>query len=88
MRMFELIGPLSQIDQSVVDYIDADGMTKYILDTLAVPASTVRGVQEVEEIRGQREQAAQQEQEMAQMAQAAQAMGQAAPALKAIGDAQ
>lgn len=88
MRMFELIGPLAQIDQSVLDYIDADGMTKYILDTLSVPATTVRGADQVEEIRGQREEQAAQQQQMAEMSQTAQAMGQAAPALKAIGDAQ
>jgi len=88
MRMFELIGPLSQIDQSVLDYIDADGMTKYILDTLAVPATTVRGAEEVDGIRSQRQQQAEQQQQMEQMAQTAQAMGQAAPALKAIGENQ
>lgn len=86
LQLIELFGPLAQFDQSVFDYVDVDGLAKYLLKTLSVPATTVRGDSEVEELRFQRAQ--QQEQMMqAQMEmQEMQAAGQAAPALRAISE--
>lgn len=86
LRMIELLMPLSQIDPSAMDYIDTDGMAKYLLKMLSIPATTVRGNEEVAEIRAQRqeaEQAAQAEQQAAQFMESA---GQAAPAVRAIQD--
>jgi hypothetical protein len=83
LRMIELFMPLSQIDPSSMDYIDIDGMSKYLLRTLAVPATTIRGEQEVAEIRQQRQAQQQQAMENEQAAQLLQSAGQAAPALRA-----
>jgi len=83
LRMIELFMPLSQIDPSSMDYIDIDGMSKYLLRTLAVPATTIRGEQEVAEIRQQRQAQQQQAMENQQAAQLLQSAGQAAPALRA-----
>lgn len=82
MRLFELMGPLAQIDQSVIDYIDADGLAKYLMNTLSVPATTIRGEEEVSEIRENRAQQMQAEQARQQDMQTAEAMGAAAPMMK------
>ena len=84
LRMIELFMPLSQIDQSAMDYIDIDGMAKYLLKVLGVPATTIRGADQVQQMRMEREeamQAAQQTQETMQMMEAA---GAAAPAYRAL----
>lgn len=85
LRMLELFGPLAQIDQSAIDYVDIDGMAKYLLKTLAVPATTVRGEEQVAEIREQRAAQQQQMQEMQEAQMAAEAAGAAAPMVKAVG---
>ena len=85
LRMLELFGPLSQIDQSAIDYIDVDGMAKYLLKTLSVPATTIRGESQVEEIRAQRAEQQQAMAEQQEVAQYAEAAGSAAPMVKAVG---
>lgn len=84
LRMLELFTPLSQIDPSAMDYIDIDGMSKYLLKVLAVPATTIRGSEQVEQIRQQRAAQQQQMMEQQQAIQTAEAAGAAAPALKAM----
>jgi hypothetical protein len=84
MRLFEMLGPLAQIDQSVVDYIDVDGMAKYLMNTLSVPATTVRGQEEVAVRRQQRAEQAAAEKQRTDQLEAAEAAGNAAPALRAI----
>ena len=84
MQLFQFLQPLLQIDPSVVDYLDLDGLAQHIIKVTNVQASVVRGAGQVNELRQQR---AQQEQEMAAMQQAqmaAQAAGEAAPALRAV----
>ena len=84
MRLFELIGPMGQLDPGVFDYMDTDGMVKYLIKVLGVPASVVRGEDEVFEKRTERAEQQAQQQEMAQMMQMAEAAGNAAPAVKAV----
>tara|TARA_R100000654_G_scaffold54678_2_gene80874 strand:+ start:113 stop:1711 length:1599 start_codon:yes stop_codon:yes gene_type:complete len=84
LRMLELFGPLAQLDQSALDYIDVDGLAKYLLKTLSIPATTVRGDMEVQEMRSRRQEqqiAASQQQELMQLAEAA---GNAAPMVRAV----
>jgi hypothetical protein len=66
-----------------MDYIDIDGMSKYLLRMLAVPATTIRGEDEVNAIREQRQAQQQQAMENQQAQQFMEAAGQAAPALRA-----
>jgi len=84
LQLLELLSPLAQLDQSVIDYVDADGMAKYLMQTLSVPATTVRGETEVAQRREERKQMEQQMMEQQQMMAEAQAMGQAAPGMKLI----
>ena len=84
MRMFEMLMPLAQVDQSVLDYMDTDGMVKHLIRVLGVPATTVRGDQEVYQKRVERQQQQAEAQEMAQTTQAAEAAGAAAPMVKAL----
>ena len=88
MRLFELIGPMGQLDPGVFDYMDTDGMVKYLIKVLGVPASVVRGEDEVYQVRTERSQQQAQQQQMAEMAQMAEAAGNAAPALNAVDDLQ
>ena len=85
LRMLELFGPLAQLDQSALDYIDVDGMSKYLLKTLSVPATTIRGESEVESIREERRAQQQQMQEQQEAQALARAAGDAAPFIKAAG---
>lgn len=82
LQLLEMLAPLTQLDQGVLDYIDADGMAKYLMDVLSVPATTVRGEIEVAERREQRRVQEQQMMQQQEMMMQAQAAGQAAPALK------
>ena len=84
MQLFQFLAPLMQIDPSVVDYIDLDGLASHIIKVTNVPATVVRGQNEVAQLRAQRQQQMQQQQQMEQQAMAAQAAGNAAPALRAI----
>jgi hypothetical protein len=83
LRMIELFSPLSQIDPAAMDYIDIDGMSKYLLRMLSVPATTIRGDDEVAAIREQRQQQQAEAMQNQQTMQFMEAAGQAAPALRA-----
>ena len=84
LRMIELFMPLSQIDQSAMDYIDIDGMAKYLLKVLGVPATTVRGADQVSQIREDRQQAEEAAATDQQTLQYLEAAGAAAPAYRAL----
>jgi len=86
MQLFQFLAPLMQIDPSVVDYIDLDGLASHIIKVTNVPATVVRGQNEVAQLRAQRQQQMQQQQQMEQQAMAAEAAGSAAPALRAVED--
>ena len=45
-----------QVDPNVVDFLDVDGLAKHIIKTTGVPASVVRGAEEVAAIREQKQQ--------------------------------
>ena len=83
MRLFELLGPVAQIDRGIMDYVDSDGLTKHMIRALSVPASAVRGDEEVVAIRQQRQARQEEQRQLAQAQQVAEAAGSAAPALKA-----
>ena len=87
MQLFQFLAPLMQIDPSVVDYIDLDGLASHIIKVTNVPATVVRGQNEVAQLRAQRQQQMQQQQQMEQQAMAAESAGNAAPALRAVEDA-
>jgi hypothetical protein len=85
LRMIELFTPLSQIDPSSMDYIDIDGMSKYLLKTLSVPATTIRGDEEVAQLREQRAEQPRQQMQSQETMHFMEAAGPAAPALEAAG---
>tara|TARA_R110000737_G_scaffold177458_1_gene202128 strand:- start:1339 stop:2958 length:1620 start_codon:yes stop_codon:yes gene_type:complete len=84
LRLLELMTPLVNVDRSIIDYIDTDGLTKHMVKALSVPATAVRGDEEVSQIRQRRAAEQKQQAEMMQAQQAAEAAGNAAPALRAI----
>jgi len=84
LRMLELFGPLAQLDQQVLDYIDVDGMAKYLLKTLSIPATTIRGDGEVAQMRSMRQEQQAQAAEQQQIMQLAEAAGNAAPMVRAV----
>ena len=69
---------------NLLDFIDTDGMTKEMIKILSIPASVVRGDEEIAELREQRQAAQQQQAEQQQMMQTAEAAGNAAPMVKAV----
>jgi hypothetical protein len=84
MQLFGFLQPLMQIDPSVIDYLDIDGLSEHIIKVTNVPATVVRGKSEVEELRQQRASQQQQQAEMQQTMQLSEAAGNAAPALRAV----
>ena len=85
LRMFEILNPLAQIEPGIFDYVDMDGLVKFVARTVGVPASVLRSETDVVNIREERQQAEAQQAEMMQAQQAAETAGAAAPALKAVG---
>lgn len=83
-RLLELMTPLSQLDPGIMDYVDSDGISKHLIKILGVPATAVRGEQEVAILRAQRQeqQAAMAEQQ--ELMQSAEAAGNAAPMVRAL----
>lgn len=84
LRLVELMSPLIGLDPSIADYIDPDGLTKYMIRALTVPASAIRGDEEVTLLREERAEQQQAMMEMQQAMQAAEAAGNAAPAVRAV----
>jgi hypothetical protein len=83
-RLLELMSPLSQLAPEIMDYIDADGIAKHLIKILGVPATAVRGAQQVAIIREQKAEAAAAAAEQQELMQTAEAAGNAAPMLRAI----
>jgi hypothetical protein len=88
MRMFEILNPLAQLDPGIFDYIDMDGLVKFITRTIGVPASVLRAEGEVTSMREARAEQQAQQAQLDQASQVADAAGAAAPALKAVGGLQ
>lgn len=83
LQFIELTQPLSQIDPSVVDYVDTDNLMKHLINTLSVPAKAVRSQDQVNQIREQRQAQQEQQAQLDQAQQVAESAGAAAPMLKA-----
>ena len=86
LRMVELTQPLSQIDPSVMDYVDMDGLVKHLIKVLSIPAVAVRGDEQVAQLRQQRQEAQEQQAEMMAQQQQMEAMGKAAPMVQAMNE--
>ena len=85
-RLLELMTPLSQLDPTIMDYVDSDGISKHLIKILGVPATAVRGDREVQQLRAQRQQQQQEQMEQMQLMQTAEAAGNAAPMVRALED--
>jgi len=84
MQLFQFLQPLLNIDPSVVDYLDVDGLAQHIIKVTNVPATVVRGTDEVNSLREQRAAQEQQQAQMAETMQLAEAAKNTAPALRAV----
>ena len=82
-RLLELMMPLTQLDPSIMDYIDTDGVSKHIIKVLGIPATAIKGDQQVTLERQQRAQAQQAQAQQQQLTEQAQAAGAAAPFIEA-----
>ena len=86
LELFQFLAPLMQVDPNVVDFLDVDGLAKHIIKTTGVPASVVRGAEEVAVIREQKQQMQAQMAQDQRTAMLAQAAGEGAPGLRAADD--
>ena len=82
--MVELTQPLSQIDPSVMDYVDMDGLVKHLIKVLSIPAVAVEGDEQVAQLR-QKQEAQEQQAEMMAQQQQMEAMGKA-PMVQAMNE--
>lgn len=87
VQLMEFMQPLMAIDPGIADYLDMDGMAQHLIKTLSIPATIVRGEQEVLGKRDERAAQQAQQAEMQEAMQIAQAAGKAAPMVKAVDDA-
>jgi len=83
MRGVEIFGSMAQF-APVLDYLDADGLVKYVQNTLGLPAKIIKSDAEVAQLRQERQQQQQAQAEQQQQMQQAEAAGAAAPMVKAI----
>ena len=83
-RLLELMTPLSQLDPSIMDYVDSDGISRHLIKILSVPATAVRGDQEVAILRAQRQEQQQAMAQQQEIMQTAEAAGNAAPMVRAL----
>ena len=86
LELFQFLAPLMQVDPNVVDFLDVDGLAKHIIKTTGVPASVVRGAEEVAAIREQKQQMQAQMAQDQRTAMLAKAAGEGAPGLRAADD--
>jgi len=86
LELFQFLAPLMQVDPNVVDFLDVDGLAKHIIKTTGVPASVVRGAEEVAAIREQKQQMQAQMAADQRAAMLGKAAGEAAPGLRAADD--
>ena len=68
----------------VTDYLDADGLVRYIAETTGIPATVLRSDEQVADLRRQAAEAQAQQAQMQQAMQLAEAGGQIAPLVKAV----
>jgi hypothetical protein len=84
VRLFELLSPLAGIDPTVFDHLDTDGLVRYMLHTLSIPARVTKGEGEIMRERSQRQEQAQVQQELNEATQTAEALGSVSPAIKVL----
>lgn len=83
MRGMEIMLQIGQV-APVTDFLDADGLVRYIAETTGIPATVLRSDEQVAEVRRQQAQAQAQQAQMAQAMQMAEAGGAVAPLVKAV----
>ena len=84
MRLFELLSPLASVDPGVFDHLDTDGLVRYMLRTLSIPASVTKGQDDVTRTRQSRQEQEMAQQQMTEATQTAEALGAVAPAIKVL----
>jgi len=82
LQMIEFLMPLMNLDPSVIDYLDMDGLANHIIKVTNTPAAVVRGQGQVANVREERAAQQAQQAQMQMAMQTAEAAGQAAPAIK------
>jgi len=83
MRGVEIFGAISQF-APVLDYLDTDGLAKYVQKVLGLPAAVMKSDAQVQQLRNERQQQQQAQAEQEQQMQQAEAAGAAAPMVKAV----
>ena len=86
MRGLEIMLQLAEV-APVMDYLDENGLVKYLIDVAGIPARVIRSDDEVADIRKQQAEQAQLAAEQQQQAQSAETMQKSAPMIKALAEA-
>ena len=86
MRGLEIMLQLAEV-APVMDYLDENGLVKYLIDVAGIPARVIRSDDEVADIRKQQAEQAQLMADQQQQAQSAETMQKSAPMIKALAEA-
>ena len=80
-QTLELVGPMAQFDETVVDNFDLDDMARGVADMLGTRKTNVRGLRQVQKMRQARQETAQAESGREQAIEGVGALAGMAPAL-------
>ena len=86
MRGLEIMLQLAEV-APVMDYLDENGLVKYLIDVAGIPARVIRSDDEVANIRKEQAEQAQLMADQQQQAQSAETMQKSAPMIKALAEA-
>ena len=84
VRGVEIMTQLAEVIPGITDYIDNDGLVKYLVEVTGMPARVVRSDQEVAEMRQQQQEAAAAQQSQEQEMQNSEQARNVAPLLQAL----
>lgn len=82
LRVMEMLGPLIEMDPSVMDNIDSDAIVQYVSKIHGLPQDLLKQPKEVEALRQQRQEEAAKQQQQQDQLLAAETMNKAAPMLQ------
>tara|TARA_X000000368_G_C23058430_1_gene725377 strand:- start:15835 stop:16365 length:531 start_codon:yes stop_codon:yes gene_type:complete len=84
MQMLQVVQPVAQIDPTIIDHLDGDGLIKHLLKSLSIPASVIRSEDEIQARRNKKQEEQQQQGQMQEQMQQAEIAKNSAPMVEAF----
>jgi len=85
-RTFEIVGPLAQADQSILDRYDMDKIAQFVPTVTGMPSALLRNDDQVKKIRNERQAAMAAQQKKQDLMSIAEGAGKIAPLVKTMNE--